>query len=77
MRQVVALTGDPASWVTLGNLLSRARRHAEAIQALRQGLWLHRRAGAQGRARTVARLILSIAPEDPEAIRLACLGAQH
>lgn len=71
LRQLAALRGDAASWVALGDMLSRARRPEEAVVAFRRGLWLHRQAGATGRARTVARLILSIVPGDAHATRHA------
>lgn len=70
LRQVVALTNEARSWVTLGHVLSQAHKPGEAVVALRQGLWLHRRAGADGRARTVARLILDLCPQDAQAVRL-------
>lgn len=57
MRQVVALDEQARSWVGLGQALRRARRFEEAIEAFRQGVYLHRRAGHPGRAQTVARLI--------------------
>ena len=69
LRQVVALRGDAVSWVSLGSMLCLSRRPTEAVDAFRHGLWLHRRAGADGRARTVARLILRIAPDDAQAAR--------
>jgi len=70
MRQVAALRGDAASWVALGDMLKRASRPDEALQALKQGLWLHRQAGYEGRARTVARMILAVNPHDTHASRL-------
>jgi hypothetical protein len=70
MRQVAALRGDAASWVALGDMLNRASRPGEAVQALKQGLWLHRQAGSEGRARTVARMILAVDPHDAHASRL-------
>lgn len=69
LRERVALTGDAASWVALGDMLRRARRVPEALTALRQGLYLHRRAGAEGRARTVARMIVALDPWDAKAAR--------
>jgi len=73
LRELVAHKQDAASWVALGDMLVRARRNAEALQALRQGLWLHRRAGAAGRARTVARMIVALDPTDEKAARFADL----
>lgn len=70
MREVVALGGDARSWVRLGHLLSHTRRHEAAIDALKQGLYLHRRAGAERRALTVAHLILRLDPHEKTALRL-------
>jgi len=71
LRQAAVLAGDAASWVKLGSMLVRARRQGEALQALKHGLWLHRRAGAAGRARTVARLMVELGSPDPDVARLA------
>ena len=57
LREAAALDGAPATWAMLGAMLRRARREGEAIAALRQAEWLHRRAGSAGRAAAVARLI--------------------
>jgi tetratricopeptide (TPR) repeat protein len=73
LRERVALTGDAASWVALGDMLRRARRTPEALNALRQGMHLHRQAGALGRARTVARMIVALDPWDARAARLTGL----
>ena len=67
LRERVALTGDARSWVALGDMLRRARRIPEAIHALRQGMYLHRQAGAPDRARTVARMIVALDPWDAKA----------
>jgi len=73
MRDVVALGGEARAWVRLGHLLSRMRRGDQAVDALKQGLYLHRRAGAELRARTVAQMILRLDPSEPCALRmLAC-----
>jgi hypothetical protein len=69
LRERVALCGDAPSWVALGDMLRRARRWPEALNALHQGLYLHRRAGALGRARTVARMIVALDPWDVKAAR--------
>ncbi len=69
LRERVALTGDAASWVALGDMLRRARRVPEALTALRQGMYLHRQAGFEGRARTVARMIVALDPWDAKAAR--------
>lgn len=69
MREAVALTPDACSYALLGSLLVRARRLDEALDAYRQSLWLHKRAGNLGRARTVAQLMLSVDGSDSLARR--------
>ena len=69
LRERAMITGDAASWVALGDMLRRARRVPEALKALKQGLYLHRRQGAEGRARTVARMIVALDPWDTQANR--------
>lgn len=71
LRERVAFLGDAASWTTLGDMLRRARRTPDAIQAFKQALYLHRQAGSEGRARTVARMIVALDPLDAQASRLA------
>jgi tetratricopeptide (TPR) repeat protein len=73
LRERVTLTGDAPSWVALGDMLRRARRTPEALNALRQGMYLHRQAGALGRARTVARMIVALDPWDAQAARMSSL----
>ena len=60
LRERAALVDDAASWVMAGAMWQRARRGADALAALRHGMWLHQRAGATARARTVARMIAEI-----------------
>lgn len=62
LRQRAGLVGDAASWVLAGAMLRRARRLDEAVAALRHGMWLHERAGASRRARSVARVLGEIDP---------------
>ncbi len=62
LRQMVALGGQARHWVQLGDALRRARKHPEALHALKQGLFLHEREGNPARAATVARLILAVDP---------------
>lgn len=62
LRERAALIGDAPSFVVLGDMLRRARRVAEALDALKQGMYLHRRCGSQRRARTVARMIVALDP---------------
>lgn len=69
LKKRVSLVDDAPSWVQLGDMLRRARREHEALRALKQALYRHRRAGALGRVRTVARMIVAIDPLDPQATR--------
>lgn len=71
LRERAARVGDAASWVMAGAMLRRARRDDEAIVALRQGLWLHQRAGSDRRARSVARVLVELDPADKLARRYA------
>jgi uncharacterized protein HemY len=71
LRELTALCDDAATWVMLGDMLRRARREDEAVQALREGLWRHRQAGSDLRARSVARLILALEPGDTKLMRFA------
>ena len=57
LQRLAAHTRQARDFVLLGDMLLRARRPVEAVLALRQGLYLHRQAGATARARTVARLL--------------------
>jgi len=71
LRELVALEGDAKSWTQLGDTLRRARRPKEAIRALKQALWLHRQAGEELRARTVARMLVELDPFDQKHARYA------
>ncbi len=71
LRQLAALGGEARHWVALGHVLSRANKHSEAIEAWKQGLWLHKQSGAERRAATVARLILKVDPSDRVAQKAA------
>lgn len=73
LRERAALCGDAPSYVALGDMLRRAHRVTEALGALKQGMYLHRRAGAPGRARTVARMIVALDPWDAKAAGLSAL----
>ncbi|MEM9073659.1 MAG: hypothetical protein AAGE52_34535 [Myxococcota bacterium] len=70
MQQLANLDGEARSWVALGHMLCRANRQQEALQAWKQGLWLHQQQGFAGRAATVAKLILKIDPSDRAASRM-------
>jgi hypothetical protein len=69
LRELVALENRASDWVRLGHAFARAGRETDALAAYRQGLFEHRRAGAERRARTVARLILATCPHDEVALR--------
>ena len=71
LKERVSLIDDGPSWVALGDMLRRARRNNEALRALKQGLYRHRRAGAHGRVRTVARMIVALDPWDAQASRFS------
>ena len=75
LRELTARTDAAAHWVLLGDMLRRARRPDEALAALREGLWRHRQAGALGRARTVAALVLALDPTDSQAQRVVSSAA--
>lgn len=70
MRRMAGESGLARDWVALGAALKRARRTQRAIDALKQGMFLHKRAGASGRAQSVARMILELDPADSGAYRL-------
>jgi uncharacterized protein HemY len=70
LRELVALHDRASDWVRLGHVFARAGRESESLDAYRQGLYRHHRAGAEGRALTVARLILATCPGDETALRL-------
>ena len=55
-------TGEPRHYARLGAMWLVAGRSIEAILAFRQALYRHRRAGADARARTVARIIARVEP---------------
>ena len=74
LRERAALLGDAPSWVALGDMLRRARRDREALAALKQGMYLHRQAGAVGRVRTVARMIVALDPWDAKAARYTVIA---
>lgn len=71
MREAVAIDPTPASYTRLGCMLEKAGRRNEAVDALKQALFLFRQADLTGRARTVARMILALDPHDRSASRAA------
>ena len=70
-RKLAGNSDEPRHWVALGHLWRRARRNEQALDALRQGMFLHKRRGSSERARTVARMILELDPADSGAFRMA------
>jgi hypothetical protein len=71
LRKLAGMTGEARTWVALGAMLMRARRDDDALDALKQGMWLHAHNGAKARARSVARLILQLDPFNRRALALA------
>jgi tetratricopeptide (TPR) repeat protein len=71
LRELTARCPDARAYALLGDMLRRARRDEEAVAAFKEAMWLQRQAGAQGRVRTLARLILAIDPADAKVARLA------
>ncbi len=71
LRERAELRNDAASFVALGDMYRRAARTADALRALKHGLYLHRQNGSIGRARTVARMIVRLDPWDAKAVRLS------
>ncbi|MCR9160796.1 MAG: hypothetical protein ACE37F_03825 [Nannocystaceae bacterium] len=57
LQQLASRDGSGAAWVRLGVELVRARKLGAGIDALKQGRFLHRRAGYRRRADVVAGLI--------------------
>lgn len=57
LRELANRDQTPAAWVRLGAALARAERTDAAIDAFKQGCWLHRRAGHLRRAAVVTGLI--------------------
>ena len=71
LRKLAGSSEEPRHWVALGHMWRRARRREQALHALKQGMFLHKRRGSGDRARTVARKILELDPQDSGAFRLA------
>jgi uncharacterized protein HemY len=71
LRELTAHQPDARSYALLGDMLRRAGRDREAIAALKEAMWRQRQAGASGRVRTLARMILAIDPSDAKVARLA------
>ena len=69
LRQAANIVEQPRTWVRLAHVLRQDGREGDAADALRRALWLHRHSGRHGRARTVAKLILAVDPECPQAAR--------
>jgi Flp pilus assembly protein TadD len=57
LRELVFRDPTAGRWVQLGHLLARAGRAEQAIDAFKQGQWLHRRNGHARKADIVATLL--------------------
>ena len=53
LRELVSLHPTAANWTKLGVRLLQAGRHDQALDALKQGVWLHRQTGFPGRAQAL------------------------
>jgi len=62
LRERAALQPEAASFVALGDMYRRASRTADAVAALKQGMYLHQQNGAMQRAQTVARMLVALDP---------------
>jgi hypothetical protein len=71
LREASALDPSGASFVRLADALQRLGKRDEALHALKQALYGFRYDDMRGRARTVARLILALDPQDSAARRRA------
>ncbi len=71
LREAVALDPNAVRFTHLGVFLGKVGRTRDAIDALKQALFLFRSQGARGKARTVAHLILALDPAEPSAQRAA------
>lgn len=71
LRHAAALEPSGANFVRLARALSSAGKLACALHALRQALYCFRHEELRGKARTVARLILTLDPHDELALKRA------
>jgi len=71
LREATALDPSGASYVRLAHVLLATGKRDEALHALKQALYCFRYDDMRGRARTVARLILRLDPNDATAQRRA------
>jgi len=71
LRQAAALEPTGAAFVRLARALASAGKLEAALHSLRQALYCFRHDELRGKARTVARLILALDPNDPHAIKRA------
>ena len=71
LRDAIALDPSGVNYVRLGHALTRAGKRGDAVLALKQALFLFRHEDMRPRARTVARLILKLDPNDSAAQRRA------
>lgn len=71
LREAAAIEASGPSFVRLAHLLIKVGKRDEALHALRQALYCFRYDDMRGRARTVARLILALDPQDAAAQKRA------
>jgi hypothetical protein len=71
LREAAALDPNGALFVRLAHVLQTMGKRDEALHALRQALYCFRHDELRGRARTVARLILALDPDDSAAQKRA------
>jgi len=71
LRQAAALEPSGPSFVRLSRALAASGKLQCALHALRQALYCFRHDELRGKARTVARLILALDPNDAAALRRA------
>jgi Flp pilus assembly protein TadD len=67
LREASALDPSGASYTRLGHALICAGKRDEAVLALKHALYCFRHDDMRGRARTVARMILQLDPQDATA----------
>lgn len=71
LREAAAIDPSGPAFVRLAHVLSNLGKRDEALHALRQALYCFRYDDMRGRARTVARLILRLDPQDAAAQKRA------
>lgn len=71
LREAASLDPSGSSYVRLAHALLSIGRRDDALRALRQALYCFRHDAMRGRARTVAKLVLTLDPADEGARRRA------